>query len=256
MNDLINTEDYVGLYLSWIKDNTTIYQISDDLTEITSPLLDRHNDHIQIYVKKFDGGRLRLTDDAYTISDLYMEGIDLSSKQRRMHLESMINGFGIQMNSDELYVEADINSFAFKKHSLMQAMLAVNDLYLTGRSYVKSMFFEDCRSFLETHDIRFSEDILLTGKSGMSHKYNFVIPKSKEQPERLLRAVNNLDDNQTASILFSQQEVLITRPDAVFYTIVNDEHKLKDGNINALRNYNQTVIPFSQREKFVDELTA
>lgn len=56
--------------------------------------------------------------------------------------------------------------------------------------------------------------------------------------------------------MISQEEVVISRPDAVFYTIVNDEHKLRDKHINALRAYHQIVIPFSRREEFVDELAA
>lgn len=56
--------------------------------------------------------------------------------------------------------------------------------------------------------------------------------------------------------MISQEEVLISRPDAAFYTIVNDENMLSEKHINALMNYNQTVIPFSHREEDVDDLAS
>src|SRR5438876_11726909 len=87
-------------YLAWLKDKTTLRQI-DDWVEITTPYLDRHNDLIQIYAKKQDGGFV-LTDDGYTINDLAQCGCNLDSHKRQDLLKMTLNGFGVQLRHDAL----------------------------------------------------------------------------------------------------------------------------------------------------------
>jgi len=55
-------------YLAWLKDKTALRQVKEWI-EITTPYLDRHNDYLQIYVKRENSGFF-LTDDGYTIEDL------------------------------------------------------------------------------------------------------------------------------------------------------------------------------------------
>jgi len=42
--------------------------------------------------------------------------------------------------------------FAQKKHSLLQAMLAVNDMFVMGEEHVLSLFREDVAVFVELAD--------------------------------------------------------------------------------------------------------
>ena len=56
-------------YASWVKDKTHIKDVGSNYVEITTPYLDRHNDYLQIYVRKEDGFYL-LTDGGSTIQDL------------------------------------------------------------------------------------------------------------------------------------------------------------------------------------------
>lgn len=51
-------------YAAWIKDKTTLRQFEDGWIEITTPYLDRHNDYLQIYARRNDGGFL-LTDELH-----------------------------------------------------------------------------------------------------------------------------------------------------------------------------------------------
>jgi len=76
--------DLLDKYLLWLKDKTVLRQIQD-WVEITTPYLDRHNDYLQIYVKRQDGGFM-LTDDGYTIEDLKQTGCELESKKRPVNL--------------------------------------------------------------------------------------------------------------------------------------------------------------------------
>ena len=58
----------VDRYQAWLKDRTALKQVNGWI-EITTPFLDRHNDYVQIYAKREDGG-LVLSDDGHTLDDL------------------------------------------------------------------------------------------------------------------------------------------------------------------------------------------
>lgn len=110
-------------YMVWLKDKTALRQVKDWI-EITTPYLDRHNDYLQIYAKRENGGFL-LTDDSYTIKDLRISGCELESKKRKDFLTLTLNGFGVKTDGDALVVHASADNFAMRKHNLIQAMLAL-----------------------------------------------------------------------------------------------------------------------------------
>ena len=70
-------------YWKWLRDETILRRIGD-WVEITTPYLDRHNDCLQIYAKRHDGGFV-LTDDGYTVEDLEQSGCTLDSPRRRTY---------------------------------------------------------------------------------------------------------------------------------------------------------------------------
>ena len=55
-------------YSVWLKDRTILREVGDFI-EITTPYLDRHNDYLQIYAKRANGGFM-LTDDGYVLDGL------------------------------------------------------------------------------------------------------------------------------------------------------------------------------------------
>lgn len=56
---------------------------------------------------------------------------------------------------------------------------------------VTSLFLEDVAERLTESDVRFTPDVKFTGKSGYDYRFDFVIPRSSAQPERVLRAANH-----------------------------------------------------------------
>src|SRR4030067_3833524 len=89
-------------YLAWLKDKTSLRQVKDWI-EITTPYLDRHNDYMQIYIKR-ENGNFIITDDGYTIEDLRLSGCELESKKRKDLLNLTLNGFGVKIIHDGLIV--------------------------------------------------------------------------------------------------------------------------------------------------------
>ena len=175
-------EQLVNSYYEWLQGRVSIADVNGSC-EITTPFLDRHNDRLQIYVEQ-QGDGFRLSDDSYIISDLMSSGCPLDTPHRKRLLDAITHGFGVSVEGDELVINATEKEFPRKKHLLIQAMLAVGDMFMTSKKQVVNLFIEDVKTFLDTNEIRYTPDVEFTGKSGFRHRFDYVIPKSKTQPER------------------------------------------------------------------------
>lgn len=245
-------------YAAWLKDKTTLRQVNDAWVEITTPYLDRHNDYIQIYTKQSNNGFV-LTDDGHIIDDLELSGCRLESQKRKDLLRQTLNGFGVQLRDDHiLEVHASADNFALRKHGLVQAMLAVNDMFYLAEPMVASLFYEDVVAWLDLGEIRYTPKVKFTGKSGYDHLFDFVIPKSKQQPERILQAVNRPTRDTAQKVILSWVDTKEVRPpDSRAYAILNDsEHGVAAGVVDALRNYDVNAVLWSQRDSVRQELAA
>lgn len=131
-------EQLLDDYRAWLKDRTVLREISDQWLEITTPYLDRHNDALQIYARRENGGYV-LSDDSYTIHDLEASGCALRTGKRQKLLKMTLTGFGVKLEHDALQVQATPETFALRKHNLIQAMLAVNDLFFLAQPIVEAM---------------------------------------------------------------------------------------------------------------------
>src|SRR5438093_6954647 len=138
-------------YLKWIKDNTVIKTVEEGkVCSISTPFLDRHNDHLDIYLIK-NNDSIKLTDNGYTIADLKMSGFEINTPKRQSILRTALNGFGVKINgNDELYVEATAQNVGQKKHYLLQAILAVNDMFNLAQETVYSSFKEDVEFYFRS----------------------------------------------------------------------------------------------------------
>lgn len=243
-------------YRAWLKDKTVLRQV-DEWVEITTPYLDRHNDCIQIYAGK-DNGAFILTDDGYTIGDLEQTGCKLNSARRQELLRTTLNGFGVQLHDQRLEVHASPDNFPLRKHNLIQAMLAVNDLFYLATPTVASLFYEDVAAWLDVHDIRYTPRAKFTGKTGYDHLFHFVIPKSRSQPERIVEAINHPNRDTAQSVAFSWIDTKEVRPpDSKAYALLNDADQAASSAVNeALRNYDMRPIPWSKRDDVLQELAA
>jgi hypothetical protein len=243
-------------YYAWLKDKSVLRQV-DQWVEITTPYLDRHNDYVQIYAKRANGG-FDLTDDGYTIQDLEQGGCRLESPKRQELLKMTLNGFGVQLDGKALRVHTSPESFALRKHNLLQAILAVNDMFYLAVPMVASLFYEDVVAWLDLHDIRYTPKVKFTGKSGYDHLFDFVIPKSRRQPERIIQTMNRPNRDTAQSIAFSWLDTKDVRsPDSRAYVFVNDgEQSVSSTVLDALRSYDVRPVVWSGREHIREELAA
>jgi len=241
-------ERLIADYLRWLKEGLQVSELQGSC-RIATPFVDRHNDEIEIYVEKHNGGLL-LTDDGYTIADLASSGMNFGTDKRKAHLTTILNGFGVRQEGDELQVHATPQDFPQKKHNLVQAMLAVNDMFVMGEEHVLSLFKEDVAKFLETNQIPVFPDFKLSGRSGFDHKFDFGLPKTQRKPQRVIRAINDLTKDQALSYAFAIADVRVLRVEPlVAFTFVNDvEHPPNGDNLAAIKAYDIEPLMWSKRQ--------
>lgn len=244
-------------YLVWLRDKTVLQQVSEDWVKVVTPYLDRHNDCLQFYVTRRERGFL-LTDDGYIINDLLQSGCKLDSPKRQELLKMTLAGFGVQNADGVLTVHATPENFALRKHNLIQAMLAINDLFYLAAPMVTSLFYEDVVSWLDLSDIRYTPKVKFTGKSGFDHLFDFVIPKSRKRPERILQTIARPSRETAEAVAFRWIDTKEARtPDSRAYALVNDqEQRVAESVLDALRNYDVTPVLWSGRDTVKLELAA
>ncbi|HUE05491.1 MAG TPA: DUF1829 domain-containing protein [Bryobacteraceae bacterium] len=258
MTTALEIEKLLDDYRVWLKDKTTLREVNSKWVEITTPYLDRHNDALQIYARAENGGYV-LTDDSYTIHDLEASGCSLSTEKRQDLLKMTLNGFGVRINREALEVQASPDNFPARKHNLIQAILAVNDLFYLAQPVVESLFFEDVISWLDDNGIRYTPKVKFTGISGFDHLFDFVIPKSaNKQPERIVQAINRPTRDTAEAFIYKWGDTREVRlPDSKAYAVLNDfEQSISAGVLDAFRNYQIHPVPWSQRGDVVPELAA
>jgi hypothetical protein len=250
-------KELIDQYTMWLRDKTALRQVTPDWVEITTPYLDRHNDYLQIYARQ-QNGHFLITDDGYIIEDLVQSGCKLDTPKREALLKMTLNGFGVQLHEGELRVQASVENFGRRKHDLIQAMLAVNDMFYMAVPLVASLFYEDVVAWLDTNDIRYTPGVKFTGKSGYDHLFDFVIPKSRNQPERIIQTINRPSRDRAEAAAFAWIDTREVRPaNSRAYAFLNDqEQRVPVSALTALENYQMKSVVWSGRDEVLAELVA
>ena len=251
----IEIDSLLRNYFTWLKENTSVDLIDNEWTEITTPYLDRHNDCLQIYVKKEESNIL-FTDDGYILDDLILSGCELDSPKRQAILETTLNGFGVTLNDNKLQLRTSVNNFPQKKNDFIQAMLATNDLFYLAKSATINFFYEDVVTWFDNNEIRYVPKVKFLGKTGFDNMFDFSIPKSKNAFERLVDTMVNPTKVNLSNLIFKWLDTKNVRPaESGLYVIINDNEKIKQSTIyEAFSSYGITTINWSEKEKYKDQL--
>jgi hypothetical protein len=172
----------------------------------------------------------------------------------------VLNGLGVRAEDNRLLVEASTANLGQRLHSLVQAMLAVNDMFVMAQPRVASFFFEDVRNFLDSNDIRYTPRVKLAGKSGYDHGIDFLIPKSRKRPERILKAIAAPKKDNIVEYLWILSDTRAARvgesePEA--YAFLNDQEQTVGGDvIEALNAYRVVPAIWSQRDNYLEALAS
>jgi hypothetical protein len=247
------TENLVQRYTAWLRDSIVTRQQGEWL-EINAPYLDRHNDHLQVYIQARADGTYVMTDDGNTIADLAMSGVDLDTETRHAFLNTALRGFNVKRDGNDLTVVADERTFPHRLHSLLQAMISVDDLFYTAQPHVTAMFYEDVEKWLRDHHVRFAPHLNIQGRSGYTHQFDFVIPFSDTAPERIIQTINNPSKERVLVHAMRWADVRDVRPESVAYAVVNDEGRHVEAAVDALKAWDIAAIRWTGRGTFIDQL--
>lgn len=242
-------------YIGWLREGLQIEQVGDSCI-IATPFLDRHNDEIEIYVERRGTG-LWLTDDGYTLNDLAHGGVSLDTEKREAHLRNILQGFGVKHSGQELFVETTEKDFPQRKHNLIQAILAVNDMFVMGEESVLQLFKEDVEKFLTSKGIPIFRDFKLSGRTGFDHKFDIGLPAIGGHPEGVVQAINRLTKDRATSLAFMVADVELERGKGSLraFAYMNDEEEaLNSENISALTAYGIRPFRWTEREASVSAL--
>lgn len=250
-------QSFIDAYVEWLKKGISYREIHSEWVEITTPFLDRHNDHVQLFARR-EGERIVFSDDGYIISDLEQSGCQLSTQKRKELLELSLNGFGVKNNKGKIEAESSNVDFPRKLHNMIQAMLSINDLFSTARASVASLFYEDVVSWFDELDVRYAQNVRFSGMTRYDHMFDFVIPKSKRSPERVVQAINVPSKASISRFAFSWIDIKHSRPEGtVAIAILNDLDKsVPQEPIHALNVYEMKAMPWSQKAEFSELLVA
>lgn len=257
----MNTELKVLIddYYKWLRTQTHLIDEKETgWTAISTPYTGIFNDGIEIYCRKQNGNWI-LTDGGDSLKLLEEVGVSVSrSKKRKRILQRIINNYGVNLDDDELTVEATNNNFIQKKHYLLQALLEVHELEQLAEHTVKSLFKEDVEAYLNENEILYTKDVKFTGFNGLDYHFDFQVPKREK--EYVLKAANSLQKNTISSFVYSWQNVKklrernISKPfDAAL--ILNDvEHEPKIDLLEALKVEDVEIYYWSGKERLKEVL--
>ncbi|HQU19815.1 MAG TPA: DUF1829 domain-containing protein, partial [Fimbriimonadaceae bacterium] len=179
--------------------------------------------------------------------------------KRKQLLDLTLNGFGVHRSGDALEVRATETTFAARKHDLLQAMLAVNDLFYLAAPTVESLFYEDVMGWLDQNDVRYTPNVRFVGRSGYEHAIDFVIPKSRLHPERFIEAVTRPSKQTAQNVVFKLNDIREARPlEASMYVMLNDREgfTVSGDVLDAFKSYELKPVLWSERDAVREELAA
>lgn len=260
---MLSANELKNDYINWYKNNLHYKSLSDNLVRIDNPFKDSSMDDIIIYAEKNPNDSfITLTDDGYTMFNLRIAGVDINrSKKRQFIFKKNLESYGISYNNktEELYVKFPIEKFSENKHRLLQCLLFVNDMYILSKNNVKSIFTEDVSEVFDENNIIYSQDIIINGKSGMTHKFEFLIPGMKNKKEKFVKAVS-APNNTTSTKAFvtdvnQAKAVKREKPNEFFFILDNRKKPVNVEVYNLLVESGITPINFTELTNNIDQLS-
>ncbi|MBO4350703.1 MAG: DUF1828 domain-containing protein [Proteobacteria bacterium] len=256
MTDDIEIKKLIDGYYSWLHENASVKKAKEDWFEIETPMLDRHNDFLSIYIRKLES-EIELTDGGYILNDLDISGFDVSTSKRRDLIRQIVAGFGVKVENGEIKTSATVSDFNIKKHMLIQAMLSINDLFYLSSPQSISIFIDEVFNWFNQNHIRMVENCQFVGKSGFTHHFDCVIPKSTEQSERIIDIINIPNKQNIQNTIFKWLDTKdIRHRDTTLCAVLNDVNIKKSSVVEPLSSYGIKTVSWSKINEFQDYFAA
>lgn len=251
---MLSAKELKSEYINWYKQNLKFESLNDNLIRIDSPFKDNTLGDTVLYAEKNpNDSNITLTDDGYTMYHLELAGVDIKrSKKRQFIFKKNLESYGVNFDekTEELYIKSPVEKFSESKHRLLQCLLFVNDMYILSKSNVKNIFTEDVSEIFDEHGIIYTQDIIINGHSGMSHKFEFLVPGKKNSKEKFVKTVSTPNNplNAKAFVTDVNQAKAVKREKPnEFFIILDDRKKTVNTEVNNLL-VESDIIPINFTE--------
>lgn len=245
----------VSSYLAWLRKGMSVSEMDSGSCIIDTPFLDRRNDVLRVVAEKRDG-QVCLHDRGDTLNELTMY-IDLKSPDQQGVLEVILNCSGVNRENDRLYTVVPEKETGHGLHSLIQAMLSVEDMYLMARPQRgKSVFSKSVLNYFESKSVMFTPQVSIKGRSGFYHAIDYVVPRTNNAPERIIKAINAPNKNTISNYLFILEDSRKARErESISMALLNDtQREIKKEVIEALESYKVVPAYWSKKEDLIKQL--
>ncbi|MGI1808890.1 DUF1828 domain-containing protein [Pediococcus pentosaceus] len=251
-------------YFKWYKNNSKFYNIKSDVVRIDLPFYDNFSDEISIYAIKNRDNTIKISDDGWTINNLEDMGVSISRSTKRKELfMKQIKIYGVQTDGIELFIDKlSYEEFPKAKHRVLQAILFVNDMFMTAKTNTSTLFLEDLNVFFENNGIRTTKNASFVGQSGLNHKFEYTIAGFKDIPTKLIKTMSYANNPMFAKSILTDVEQ--TRPilddRSAFYVFLNDLDKnskptaINEDILNLFTQNEIKPVLYSKRNEVVKEL--
>ena len=239
--------DLIRRYHEWVIEKTELVCVADHVI-VHLPYLDRHNDYMHMFIKPHHDGYL-LSDHGYTISDLIFCGYNFSTE----FLRNALSNFGVELRNKAIEIMSNDASFAASNHSLIQAMIAINELPYVHKAQNRVRYInKDVDQWISSFDTLYHKKQKFFGKSGLQHNFDFILPGVEQKPNKLLRVLNRPDESSVAKLAFNWIDVRESFDTETYvYAVLNDRRgRIEKDIVKALEEYEVNPLPWSDRNNY------
>lgn len=243
----------IDQYYNWLREKTVITK--DEQTNwntITTPFIGLFNDNIEIYAKLENDGKLILSDDGNTLSNLDLVGSSVTrSAKRKEWLDMIFLNYGVSLDGDELQIIGAEKDFNQIKHNLISAISEISDMAMMAKHTVSSLFKEDVRAYLDEQNIIYTPQFIAKGTTGIEFTFDFQI--AGRDKELVIKSFNSLNKINVPNFLFGWDDVKPAREklsgkELMGLAIVNDADKeIKREYLDALESKGASYILWDHR---------
>lgn len=245
-------EESIKEYYDWLRQKTTVTKdLQTGWSIIVTPFTGLFNDNIEIYAR-LDNGRVTLSDDGQTLSNLELAGASvLRSPKRKEWLEMIFMNYGITLVENELQVTGSEKEFNQKKHNLISAISEVADMAMMAKHTVSSIFKEDVRGYLDEQNVIYTPQFIAKGSTGIEFTFDFQI--AGRQRELVIKSFNSLNKINVPNFLFGWEDIKTAREkisgkELKGLAIVNNQDKeIKQEYLDALLSKGAGYILWDNR---------
>lgn len=102
---------------------------------------------------------------------------------------------------------------------------------------------------MQKNEVRFSQNIVLQGRSTFQHKFDILIPSSSSFPERIIKVIPNPKKQNVIPYLFAFEDTKKERNNEGIMILNDIEHSIASDVFQAISEYNIFEMTWTEREK-------